>query len=73
MNERADRRFLEALLGSWIDETMSEGDRSLLLYIIGNDPYLDSWLEKKIDEQPSGLDPEVSRRMLERIHDKIEK
>ena len=72
MIEKDDKRSFEALLDEWLRGTIGESDHRRLLDIIGNDPGVDSWLAGLIDAQPAEIDPEVSRRMLDRIHASID-
>ncbi len=70
---KRDKERFESLLAGWLDGTISESDRQLLLGIIGRDRGVEAWFETQIDGEQAPLDRETSRRMLERIHRVVER
>ncbi len=71
MTGKSDTTRAESSPEGWIESAPIEGSGLLLPGITGHDPDLDLWLEGLLGDPPRPLPPELSRRMLERIHQAI--
>ncbi len=69
---KIERHKLESLFQAYLDGTICEGDRKLLLDFIRHDPGLNVWFETQIEKEQETIDPEASRRMLAEIHKAID-